>query len=516
MRVPTVFNSFAVLTILCTLGNVQTGNAVAADAPPKPATAKVTRELLDLRKLPQLEVVQKIELSPTYVYSSVKGRVSSAVAFYQNELQEAGWKVVPTSMPDSPQYRDLLLSKDGNYLRLMVGESGDEGVVGVGISLLGNVDLRKLPRLDNRPLNKTNSPINANYNTPKSILDVVKFCRAEFAKQGWHEYVGMTPSPIDVPHYKQLDFMQNGVRVMVSVVRSPQLPTQETIVSYMSNHVLPYDVPLLSDATNLKLDPISNHVEFITQSKVKSVESLYREVAPSLNWQLRTDESRSNETSAALFFVDDGDHGFAAAITPAKEGGTRVALDRISFQEEPPAEDPPAETPPPTAIAESDERLTNELNALGNELQQEIQNAVKQELKGLKGLPTDSGLPVDLNSLLEDATKILDEVAGEDEDAIDESTTNDKSTAAVNELSDEQRQKMVADDKALAGLAVTASECTVTFDGKQHRLTHSVAFRSTTGTPTIFFSEQPLNVDRIRRTLAKQQDPSLSDSIGKS
>ncbi|MCA9170065.1 MAG: hypothetical protein KDB23_20455, partial [Planctomycetales bacterium] len=69
MRVPTVFNSFAVLTILCTLGNVQTGNAVAADAPPKPATAKVTRELLDLRKLPQLEVVQKIELSPTYVYS---------------------------------------------------------------------------------------------------------------------------------------------------------------------------------------------------------------------------------------------------------------------------------------------------------------------------------------------------------------------------------------------------------------------------------------------------------------
>ncbi|MDA0659584.1 MAG: hypothetical protein O3C60_12175 [Planctomycetota bacterium] len=270
------------------MGQTSADSAVTVEA----TTSLRATALLNLQKLPRLSSDRILDDLATYIYYSAKARVAGATAFYEGELTSQGWSIVPQDVPANPEYRDVLLQKDGHYLRLTVGASGDEGIVGVSLSHLGNIDLGTLPRLDNAQPHPASTPVNVNYSTARSIAEATKFCREEFSNQGWHEYRDSLVDLPEVPHVKQLSFCRNAVRVMVSVVRDPRNPnTKDTLVAYMAHYVLPFDVPIMAEADRVVLDTIQRRAEYTVPSRTENVVAFLRQSAPLAGWHEHTENT---------------------------------------------------------------------------------------------------------------------------------------------------------------------------------------------------------------------------------
>src|SRR5690606_15997376 len=125
------------------------------------------------------------------------------------------------------------------------------------------------------------SPVNVNYETTQGMPEAVKFCREQLTRLGWHEYGDLYVNPPEVPHVKQLNFCQNGNRLMVSIIRSPQLPnSNKTMIAYMSQHMLPYDIVVHPGARNVKLDTIRGRAEYVTSASIDELVAHYRRVQP--------------------------------------------------------------------------------------------------------------------------------------------------------------------------------------------------------------------------------------------
>ena len=313
--------------------HVDTPPAQTAELQVTPASAAQTIRAIDLRKLPRLNSKQVINDSATSLYYSAASSVAAAAGFYQSELESQGWKLMPDSIPDNPQYRDMLFAKEGFYLRLTLGASGDEGIVGVNISNLGNVNLLGLPRIDNAEPHPSSTPVNVSYETQQGMPEAVQFCRDKMAEAGWIPCGDMYSNPTEVPHVKQLNYSRNAIRIMVNVIRDPRLPNvDKTMVSYFAMDALPYDIPVIRDATSFKLDTIGGRASYETTTSVSELVDYYRGLAPQLSWKLRPEDDDIREDHASLYVQDENELGFAIAISKDKEL-TKVAFQRLSFRE---------------------------------------------------------------------------------------------------------------------------------------------------------------------------------------
>ena len=93
----------------------------------------------------------------------------------------------------------MLFAKDGYYLRLTIGASGDEGIVGISVSNLGNVNLLELPRLSNVDPNPASTPVNVSYEVTQGMPEAVQFCREQLAAAGWLPYGSIGVDPPEAP-----------------------------------------------------------------------------------------------------------------------------------------------------------------------------------------------------------------------------------------------------------------------------------------------------------------------------
>jgi hypothetical protein len=462
---------------------------VSPAKPREPALAAELLQVVDVRKLPRLNVTRMLDDSATYAYYSAQGSVASGKAFYNAELTSQGWKEVPTSMPGTAQYVDLLYEKAGYYLRVGIGSGSDEGTVGISLSSLGNYDMTALPRLDNAPKHEASTPVNVNYRTTKSIVDAAKFCSAEFAKLGWQEYTGLHDPDISVPHAKSLNFRKNAVRVMVSISRHPLTPT-EVIVAYMADAALPFDLPVIASGSQLKIELHSGKAEYVAANPISEIAEFYQAPNPKLTWKLRADDTVVGENGATMFVEDGPAIGFAIQLS-RKDDLTKVAFQRLSFKEKSPTDAPvappsdvaskvpapkpaddPADDPVAKALKEAEAEFQNELKKLGN------------DLKGLgvdlpKGLP---GLP-----------------GGKDNPAANKETPAPAGNVAA----------------APADTKPNVCRCKVFFGDKTYEMTHAIAIQKKQFdelATVIFIGEKPLKEGKLKT--AKWDDLSIFDLTG--
>lgn len=525
-----------------TKANAQAEISDASELPRAPSTGRVTANtpvttsaeavrLIDLRQFPKLNPLQTLDDSPTLVFYSAKGNVASAMAFFNSELSNSGWKEVQNTTPDSPQYRDVLYTKSGYYLRLNVGEGSEEGQISVNLTNLGNVDLSNLPQMPKSKPNEYTSPINASFETEQGIREAVKFCREELAKLGWQEYGGMHPGVPDVPHVKQMDFIKNGLRIMVNVSRDPRLPNgNKTMVSYMAQHVLPHDIPVSPQASELKLDIFQNRAEYKVNSTLEEAVQYYRDQAIKLGWKPQTESEKVNDQAATLFMADEEKAGFVIAIRPADDGGLKVSMERLSFEKSSSSDAPTVADTDSPAVDESDtdaaaERSTpntpDPTDIALDRMQEEIQKAVAKELQGVESELGNLGVPSDVLSLVEEAKKLADaqededDDEEEDEDDEDEGDDADELTAANDESAQQLAKKRAEADAALASLRPLATRCLVTLGDTKHEWKNGLALRNPENDSTVvMFCEKPLNASKAQRMLAQGEVPSIHDLMG--
>ena len=480
-----------------------------------PATAAEAIRAIDVRSLSRLNAKYVLNDSATYLYYSAQSSIAAAVGLYQSEMESRGWKLVPDSVPDNAQYRDMLFSKDGYYVRLTVGASGDEGIVGISLTNLGNVNLLGLPRIDGADAHPTSTPVNVSYKTAQGMPEAVKFCRDTLIELGWQPCRDMYSDPPEVPHVKQLNFCRNAVRLMVNVIRDPRLPNSDmTMISYLLLEAIPYDIPMIAGGTDLKLDSISGRATYATQASVADLVAFYQQVAPQVAWTLRSEADQISENHASLYVQDDKDLGFAIEISK-EDNLTKVAFQRLSFKESTEPQEEPS--PPKDATAASEPEPNDTASAIDdslNDLQREIQDTVRKELQGVQDELKNLGIDIPANAFSRDDSNDSD--AASDDDPVDKpATPNLAAFDGDAEQRQQQAESIQAADVQLARLPKLNTKCIIHYGDGTFELKHALAIRNPEdNVPTIMFCQEPLNVDRAQRKLARREAVSVLDLIG--
>jgi hypothetical protein len=344
----------------------EAGEPAAADSgtaqrtPPEPATNRDAAQVIDLRKFPRLNATRELMSDSTHLWYSSKSSVASAAAYHTTELTGSGWKRVAKDLESTPssQYVDLTFQKDDFYLRLSIGETGDEGIVSVDIVNNGNVDTRLLPKYPDSQVIPVD-PTNANYRTSAEMADVVAFCRKELSALGWQQYEGFNADPTEVPEHKMLRFAKNAVCLDVSVsdvskVPLPEFPNTKTHVAYMLTGMLAHDVPVLPEASDLKLDIYPWRLRFESPAPISELVDFYRSSYDKLGWKSEDGQEQIKPQSAWLVFSGPNDVHFLVDIRQNDGNSvvlaTQVALDK---KEASVAESKPENRPEPEPTGET-------------------------------------------------------------------------------------------------------------------------------------------------------------------
>ena len=381
-----------------------------ADEPqPEAARVKQAVELIDLRKFPRLNEARMMQSSPTHVWYNSRSSVAGATAFNRTEMETRGWKEVPKDVPANSEFADLLFTKDGFYARISIGATGDEGIVSVVLTNNGNVDARRLPKLpDAREIPV--DPTNANSRVTVDLATVVDFCRSELAALGWLPYSGFAPDPTEVPHHRLLRFAKNAVRLDVSIsdvssYPDPQFPGAKTHVAYMLTGMLDHDLPIRTEATDVKLETHPWRLQYNSTAGIAELTDFYRSNYPKLGWKELEDASQTEGARASLIFRGPEASHFHVQIGERDNGNTVVQLTEVALEErpsEPVAATKPSEPPPPAAVVGADDKpkkTRKATDALGDTL------AVPD---GAKSVSRDSNLGMLMFNSDDDAKKIAE------------------------------------------------------------------------------------------------------------
>ncbi len=537
-----------------------------ASSPRPAATAAQITKVIDLQTLPRLEVKQVLDDQPGHVYYSAKATVAAAEAFYTAELASRGWQAVEGGTESTDQYADRDFEKDGCVLRVSIGASGDEGQVGIGLSNIGNVDVRTLPRPPNAEAMGTPTLRNVTYRTSAGMADAVKFCREQLPAAGWQEYTQMNVPDISVPHYKGLSFMNHGLRLMVSISRDEKNPAVPVAVSYLAHDCLPHDLPVAKGATGLEIEGYQcSEAQYASNENVADLVAFYETAAAELGWHVRPKESRIEKDTATLYLEDDAKLGLAVYISHDKDKSS-VKLTRMSFAEESVAKtdspdavqdlpDPvdlaaterdsePDVEPAPEPEPDEQESVSAAIRKVRAQIGEEANAELKKARKQIKELGED--VPKDvldkLDELLgeedEDVKKEEAETAGgqpgekdEDEDEDDEEEDDEDEDEEDEEEEDEDDDREAGDKEEetpeyltnfgevdLEAIEKNGTKCVVTLEGKTFEFKHVLAVYNKpfdTWAPVLLFSSKPFSKTKLARALRGTEDISTFE-VGES
>jgi hypothetical protein len=477
--------------------------AATAETPRTPALAAEFLKSIDLRKMPRINETRVLDEGPTHIHYSAKTTIAGGDAFCSAELASRGWKPVPGEPMVTEQYAERLFEKDGFYVRLSMGAGADEGVAGISLYNLGNIDLRVLPRLGDAAIVTGSTPVNVNYQTDASLADATKYCREQMSKLGWREFGSIDGPNVDVPHVKQLSYFQNAARLDVMIAKVFDKPAGPTHVAYMAQHGLTFDLPVMQDATDVKLDLYSGRAEYQSPSTPEQVFAFYDSAGKRLGWKPQEKGTHVQKDSASMIAEDQPELGFGLHIS-RKDKQSKISYTRLSLKQ--PAEVAEAEEPKAPQVAATEPAATPESKTTVDPTEEVAAEILKEVQKSLKG---------DLGDLQKELKKLTGklpvdiEIPG-DEPSVKEAKEAKEAKATV-EIEEEQPSPA---DLKLPKLQTSGE---ISFDKTKHPLKHAVAYRvieDNKAMPVIVFSEEPIDTKKLKEKLSSGEEVWLSDLFG--
>lgn len=499
-------------------------NALASNAKPAaevaaevksaaPTTALEAIKAIDLLALPRIKEKRMMESSPTYVYYSAEGTLASADAFYQAELGSKGWKELPAFSPATESYADRSFEKNGFVVRVSLSVGSSQGELGVMLANLGNVDVRKLPKMSDADTgNIPSSPVNATHKTEKSIPEVADTLGKELLNQGWQPYADFHETPMDVPHYRSLRFRKEAVRINLGIVRNPQNPADKTTVFYHAEFVTPFDIPKSDSKQPLKLDMSFNRAAFETSTSRADLVALLKKDAERFGWKLdKTKDFASGdihglpiETASQTYLVarlveSGGKYSAWIEKSTKPTEAAQVQTESVAVNE-------PKSTTETTEPA-SEPKTSQAFKDMEAEVDATIQAELSKALGSLKGTSPKGNMNIaELKGMANQITKSLGN--------LDDQSNDDPSDDDAEESKKSKKNPFdVAEDKVdltAADQAISTTVCKIKYGTKSIELRNAACYvinEYDRPTKCIVLSEGTLNVDKLTRSLLKEGEP---------
>ena len=328
--------------------------------PEQVALVADARGVLDLRDLPRYADAAAEVLEYCRLNYEAPGTPAEVKEFYDKLLRQEGWselEVPPLPVDDPP----VVFTKAGYYLQLVFSASSRKpGTASVWLINHGNVDTQKLPRPADAEIERVFGPA-VFYTTASGVPEAAAFCREVFSRLGWLEYREDESSPPSEEH-ESLYFKCNGVSVLAGITPDVRQPGK-TSVCYTPSMLI-NGFPALDDARDLVFSDRIGTMRYKTPRPLAEVVELYEGAAEGLDWTRKAEVGEVGDGGAQLFFDHPQGHVLALNVLPDADGGSWVALGRISAEDfdasraapaeaiagaKAPASDQPADEPLPAA-----------------------------------------------------------------------------------------------------------------------------------------------------------------------
>ena len=182
-----------------------------------PASPVQLLQAIDLRSLPKLPgAVPQLNSETSLSYESAAS-IADSMLFQRYTLGGLGWSELPPN-PSTPNY----LQFEKNGLKVMVSLNAMGKGTNVSLVNLGNYDLRLAPRCDVAPIEIVFENENTLlYKTKAELLTIEINLLRKMQEAGWTAYSRLNSSHNEEADSRQMEFVQNGMVLNVSIRKFP-------------------------------------------------------------------------------------------------------------------------------------------------------------------------------------------------------------------------------------------------------------------------------------------------------
>lgn len=485
------------------------------------ASAAEIRSAINLREFPRIAETAVYSEGPTYVFYAAKGSVPGVDAFYRAELEQQGWKLLPSSIPESPQYADRLYQRNGIYLHLALGAGAEKGTLSVNISVMGNLNLTELPRTKDAVVNEGVTPVNFSFRSPQPLSDLADFCRTELPGQGWNLYKGFHDEPASLPYISTMTFFREAMRINVLVHRDPQKPAEPATVAMYSAYTIPWDLPIPPGSSEFQLDVDGGKAEYVVPLTIDEVPQFLTTAISRYEWQQKGE--LPSEVPSSVIIQDGPESSFLLQVN-SEDGKLRFHIQRLpdgagtTSQDEPQISDAEMKEETSDDAAESDsddsdldDELAREIAATMKEARGTIRGELGKLRNQLQGIPGAGKL----SDLLEAEMEDDDDSDGETpaEGKLPGDSESDETTSGDGDTNDDDAFVKVAEDDGKP----EKIDGKLVYDGKTIEMSHALIFnRMQYGeqATVLYLSDRPLKLAALKTTKLGDLSPSFDLSSG--
>lgn len=274
--------------LIAAIGSPSACAQVKAAAPGKLSEAK---KLLDLTKVP-LIAGAKVPAKRTFsklTYEAPGRSVDDAFAFHRKQLLDAGWK------QDQGGVSTMGTFRQGGYVVTLSTNQIQVGIITVECKNLGNLNMATLPKPAGSNQIVSNPDL-ARYLTSSSVETATKAVQKSLTTKGWQAY----GEEKDVLYFKQ-----NAIRLAVRIYPQGEVKGK-TLIDFRPEF-LSYDLPALSDATELKYEDSTGQLTFNTKSNATAVAEYYTKELTKQGWKTESQTLTKSASGETMTFANPDD-----------------------------------------------------------------------------------------------------------------------------------------------------------------------------------------------------------------
>ncbi len=315
-------------------------------------------QTIDLRSFPLLPDCAPQALDASTVFYTAPVSDADSRLFYRYFLGQNGWKEVRSAVA-SPDMLEFV--KNGSALSASVTKSGDSET-SISVTHAGNYDLRWVPRIDVAPIETVyEGPQTVIYRTKAELVDLETNLLRRLHESGWTAFAQLNSSHSESPDSRDLQFLQNGMILRVTIGKAPTDPTSYSI--QYSRFLTTNSLPVPSDCGFIEFDGSTRPLLVAqTTMDLAQARAFYQQQMVAQGWLMRSRGQSEKEDQCWLPFFQ-GQKSIVIGLLRLPDGRTLIRagddLERSSWQLEKPKTQPES-TGPSARLEAADFPLLNE------------------------------------------------------------------------------------------------------------------------------------------------------------
>ena len=233
----------------------------------EPASPVQMLQTMDLRIFPQLPEGLRDGRSMDEFNLRYDAAVTAdeAQLFYRYQLGKAGWDEVASAV-ETPN--SIRFQKDGFMLTASFYEGADSKT-SISVNFAGNYDLRWAPKFDAAPIETVfENEDTVMYRTKADLIQLETTLLRKMHEAGWTAYARLHASHNEQEDGRDLEFLQDGTILRVSIGRFPAEPASYTV--QYSRDLTAWSIPVPPNSGFVEFDGVTE--PFLVASTAMTME----------------------------------------------------------------------------------------------------------------------------------------------------------------------------------------------------------------------------------------------------